>query len=111
MLSVKFSAVSITSTPYLRNDYVAKIASEIASGKNVTDESHYNASILVESTNEWTTTFIRYTYPKNQITEAYNWNFDKSVVLRLDGNFSALPDGTKLVLIDPNANKDKFYTL
>ena len=105
LLSANFSAVTMSSTSYYRKDYSDKIASEIAANKN----AGLNPSILVESTDEWTTTFIRFTYPKNQISETYTWNFDKSVVLNLDGNFSTLPTGTKMILLDPNANVDKFY--
>ena len=107
MLTAEFSAVTMSATSYYRSPYASKIASEIADGKNATG----NNSILVESTNEWTTTFIRYTYPKNQISSGDNWNFNKSITLYLDGNFQTLPNGTKLILLDPNANADKFYTM
>ena len=103
MLTAEFSAVTMSATTYNRGPYANKIGSEIAAGKN--------RSILVESTNEWTTTFIRYTYPKNQISSQDNWNFDKSIILNLDSNFDKLPNGTKLILVDPNANTDKYYTL
>ncbi len=106
MLAAKFSSVTMSETKYYRTPYAAKITSEIAAGKNTT-----NYSTLVESTNEWTTTFIRYTYPKNQILSSYNWNFDKSIILELDvTNFQPLPSGTKLILVDPNADSDKYYT-
>lgn len=107
MLSAEFSAVTMSATTYNRSPYADKITSEIAGGKNATGSN----SILVESTNEWTTTFIRYTYPKNQIKESDNWNFDKSISLYLDGNFQTLPSGTELILVDPNGNTDKFYRL
>ena len=103
MLTVDFSAVTMSATTYSRSPYAGKIASELAAGKA--------RSILVESTNEWTTTFIRYTYPKDQISAADTWNFDKSIILNLDGNFDTLPSGTQLILVDPNANTDKFYRL
>ena len=106
ILSADFYAVSMNATPYYRSVYATKIASEIAAGKNATTRS-----ILVDSTNEWTTTFIRYTYPKDQISTSDNWNFDKSIVLRLEDNFNELPSGTKLILLDPNANEDQFYTM
>ena len=50
-------------------------------------------------------------HPKNQISSGDNWNFDKSIIINLDGNFTALPNGTKLILVDPNGNSDKYYTL
>lgn len=103
ILTVEFSAVTMSATTYNRSPYANKIGSEIAAGKS--------RSILVESTNEWTTTFIRYTYPKDQISSQDNWNFDKSIILNLDSNFDTLPNGTKLILVDPNANTDKYYTL
>ena len=106
LLSVDFSAVSMSETKYYRNDYAGRIKSELASGK-----SSGNPSQLVESTDEWTTTFIRFTYPKNQISVSDEWNFEKSITLNLDGNFKTLPIGTKLILVDPNANVDKYYTL
>ena len=106
MLTAKFSAVSMSETKYYRSPYVSRINSEIEAGR-----SSSNPSQLVESTNAWTTTFIRYTYPKNQISSDADWNFDKSIKLTVDSSFDALPDGTKLILLDPNANVDKFYTL
>lgn len=102
-LTAEFSAVTMSATTYNRNPYASKISSEIAASKA--------RSILVESTNEWTTTFIRYTYPKNQITSSDNWNFDKSIILNLDDNFATLPSDTKLILVDPNGDSDKYYTL
>lgn len=107
MLTAEFSAVTMSGTNYYRTPYANKIASEMAAGKNATGYD----SILVESTNEWTTTFIRYTYPKDQISASDDWNFAKRITLYLDGNFQTLPSGTKLILVDPNANSDKFYTL
>ena len=103
--AVDFSAVSMSETRYYRSNYTNRIYSEINAGKTAN-----NPSQLVESTNEWTTTFIRYTYPKNQIDANADWNFDKSITLTLDANFRTLPIGTKMILVDPNANADKFYT-
>ncbi len=103
--AVDFSAVSMSETRYYRSNYTNRIYSEINAGKTAN-----NPSQLVESTNEWTTTFIRYTYPKNQIDANADWNFDKSITLTLDANFKTLPQGTKMILVDPNANADKFYT-
>lgn len=107
VLTAEFSAVSMSATTYNRSPYASKIASEIAANR----DAAANPSTLVESTNEWTTTFIRYTYPKNQISSGDNWNFDKSIIINLDGNFTALPNGTKLILVDPNGNSDKYYML
>ena len=104
--SVDFSAVSMSETKYYRSDYAKRIDSEISAGKTAT-----NPSQLVESTNEWTTTFIRYIYQKDQIPSNADWNFDKSITLTLDANFKTLPIGTKMILVDPNANADKYYTL
>lgn len=106
IVSVDFSAVSMSETKYYRSNYTNRIYSEIADNK-----SNTNPSQLVESTNEWTTTFIRFTYPKDQISANADWNFDKSITLTLDGNFKTLPIGTKMILVDPNANADKYYTL
>ncbi|MGN0421027.1 MAG: hypothetical protein ACI4E4_11370 [Acetatifactor sp.] len=103
--AVDFSAVSMSETKYYRGNYTNRISSEINAGKTAN-----NPSQLVESTNEWTTTFIRYTYPKDQIDANADWNFDKSITLTLDANFKTLPTGTKMILVDPNANADKFYT-
>ena len=106
MLTAKFSAVSMSETKYYRSPYASRIASELTSGRSTS-----NPSQLVESTNEWTTTFIRYTYPKNQVSSDADWNYDKSIEIKLESNFNPLPDGTKLILVDPNANVDKFYIL
>ncbi|MCR5478817.1 MAG: hypothetical protein K6F27_03015, partial [Ruminococcus sp.] len=105
MLTAEFSAVSMSETKYYRSPYAQKIASELEGGKSAA-----NPSQLVESTNEWTTTFIRYTYPKNQVPNE-DWNYDKIITISLDSNFATLPAGTELVLVDPNANADKFYTM
>jgi hypothetical protein len=104
-LTAEFSAVSMSETKYYRSSYAQKIASELESGKSAS-----NPSQLVESTNEWTTTFIRYTYPKNQVPNE-DWNYDKKITISLDSNFNTLPAGTELVLVDPNANADKFYRM
>ena len=106
MLTAEFSAVSMSETKYYRTPYAELIASELEALKSPT-----NPSQLVESTNEWTTTFIRFAYPKNQISDSYNWNFEKSITLSMDNNFETLPAGTRIVLLDPNANADKFYTM
>lgn len=106
MLTAEFSAVSLSETKYYRSVYAKRIALE-----RIANRTAANPSQLVESTNAWTTTFIRYTYPKNRISANDDWNFDKSITLTLDGNFQTLPIGTKLILVDPNANVDKFYTL
>ncbi|WP_455529000.1 hypothetical protein [Ruminococcus sp.] len=106
MLTAEFSVVSMSETKYSRSPYAGKITSELAAGRTVG-----NPTQLVESTNEWTTTFIRYTYPKNQVPHDANWNYDKSIEITLDNNFQTLPDGTELILVDPNANADKYYTM
>lgn len=107
MLTAEFSAVSMSETKYYRNPYASKITSELTAGRNATG----NPTLLVESTDEWTTTFIRYTYPKNQVPQNANWNYDKSIMITLDNNFKTLPNGTELILVDPNANADKYYTM
>lgn len=107
MLTAEFSAVSMSETKYYRNPYASKITSELTAGRNATG----NPTLLVESTDEWTTTFIRYTYPKNQVPQNANWNYDKSIMITLDNNFQTLPNGTELILVDPNANADKYYTM
>lgn len=106
MLTAEFSAVSLSETKYYRSVYAKRITLE-----RIANKTPSNPSQLVESTNAWTTTFIRYTYPKNRISTNDNWNFDKSITLTLDGNFQTLPIGTKLILVDPNANVDKFYMM
>ena len=97
----------MSETKYYRNPYASKITSELTAGRNATG----NPTLLVESTDEWTTTFIRYTYPKNQVPQNANWNYDKSIMITLDNNFKTLPNGTELILVDPNANADKYYTM
>lgn len=105
MITAEFKAVSMSETKYYRSPYASLISSEITAGK--TDS---NPSQLVESTDEWTTTFIRFTYPKNQITSNDDWNYNKSITITIDSNFQSLPEGSKFILLDPNANADKFYT-
>ena len=101
-MSVNYYSASVSGTSYLPSTYTNRINSELAANKNDTN--------LVESTGAWTTTFIRYEYPKNEVRLNYDWNHSKKLKLKIDPNFNDLPKGTKLILVDPNNNKDAAYT-
>ena len=101
-MSVNYYSASVSGTSYLPSTYTNRINSELAENKIQTN--------LVESTGAWTTTFIRYEYPKNEVRSIYAWNHSKKLTLKIDSNFNDLPAGTKLILVDPNNNKDAAYT-
>lgn len=101
-MSVNYYSASVSGTTYLPLTYTNRINSELAANKTQTN--------LVESTGAWTTTFIRYEYPKNEVRSNYAWNHSKKLTLKIDSNFHDLPRGTKLILVDPNNNKDSAYT-
>ncbi|WP_298483028.1 hypothetical protein [uncultured Ruminococcus sp.] len=108
-VNIEFMAASISGSDYKAMDYINKIESEINAGKNANDPT-----ILVDSMDVWTTTYIRFKYPVDQVNELLRlgsdlkWNHDKqvSIVWTRENN---IPDDTKMVLIDPNQNKDKAY--
>ena len=101
-MSVNFYSYSASGTKYLASNYTNGIDFEVANNKN-----EYS---LVESTGTWTTTFIRYEYPKNEVKSQFAWNHSKKLNLRIQSGFRDLPKGTKLILVDPNNNKDAAYT-
>ncbi|SDB40187.1 hypothetical protein SAMN02910317_01996 [Ruminococcaceae bacterium FB2012] len=107
-VNIEFSAASISGSEYKASNYTSKISSEIASGKNANIPT-----TIVDSMDVWTTTYIRFSYPVSEVNEllklgALNWNHDKkvSIVWTRENN---IPNDTKMVLIDPNNNKDKAY--
>lgn len=93
----------------IADNYIDKITSEITAGK-----SGQNPTTIVESTDTWTTTYIRYEYPTDEINDMlklnsdFKWNHDKQLIIRRTYE-SDIPNDTKLVLIDPNSNSDKAY--
>ena len=71
-----------------------------------------------ESINTWMTQYIRYEYQAMDINALLNtgrvkWNYNKSVNFEtyLSGGpeEKRLPDGTFMLLVDPNANSDQVY--
>ncbi len=101
-MSVNYYSASVSGTSYLPSTYTNKINSKISARKTETN--------LVESTGAWSTTFIRYEYPKNEIKSTFAWNHSKKLTLKIQDGFQDLPEGTKLILVDPNNNKDTAYT-
>lgn len=108
-VNIEFSAASLSGSDYHAQNYINKITSEVNVGKHAN-----NPTTLVDSMDVWTTTYIRYTYPKDQVNELLKlgsdlmWNHDKQVSIywRLENN---IPEDTKMVLIDPNGDVDKAY--
>ncbi len=108
-VNIEFSAASISGSEYKASNYINRITSERASGKNANDPTQ-----IIDSMEVWTTTYIRYTYPADQVNEILKlgsdlqWNHDKkfSIVRTRENN---IPDGTKMVLLDPNNDSDKVY--
>lgn len=64
--------------------------------------------------NVWTTSYIRYEYRPSEINELlkldsdFLWNYDKEFLIERERE-NNIPDGTKMVLIDPNGDVDKAY--
>ena len=108
-VNIEFSAASLSGSEYRMLGYSDKITREIAGGKNAN-----NPTTLVDSMDVWTTTFIRFSYPVNQVNEILKlgsdlqWNHDKKVNIYW-GMENNIPDNAKMVLIDPNNNADKAY--
>ena len=110
-INIQFEAVSLPGSTYKGSDYENKIQAEITAGRNANDPSK-----TVNSMDAWTTSYIRFVYPRDQVDELLKlgsnlqWNHDKkvSIVRNREANIS---DNAKLVLIDPNNNVDKaFYS-
>lgn len=108
-VNIEFYAASISGSEYMAKNYTDRITSEIAAGKNAN-----NPTTLVDSMDVWTTTYIRFQYPADQVNELLKlgsdlqWNHKKQISIRRTRE-NNIPDDTKMVLIDPNNNKDKAY--
>lgn len=108
-VNIEFYAASISGSEYMAKNYTDRITSEIAAGKNAN-----NPTTLVDSMDVWTTTYIRFQYPADQVNELLKlgsnleWNHKKQISIRRTRE-NDIPDDTKMVLIDPNNNKDKAY--
>ena len=108
-INIQFEAVSMPGSTYKDSDYATKIQTEITAGRNANDPSK-----TVNSMDAWTTSYIRFVYPRDQVDELLKlgsnlqWNHDKkvSIVRTTESN---IPNTTKLVLIDSNNNADKVY--
>ncbi|MCR5797282.1 MAG: hypothetical protein K6G63_05120 [Eubacterium sp.] len=109
-MKVNFKAASISGTEYYADKYKNRIESEISSGKN----GNENPTIIVESTDTWVTSYIRYEYSKSEVNQLlkmrslFNWNHDKKFIITRT-NESNIPNDTKMVLVDPNNDEDKSY--
>ena len=108
-VNIEFSAASISGSEYKAQNYINKITSEIAGGKNAN-----NPTTILDSMDVWTTTYIRFTYPISQVNELLKlgsdlqWNHDKKISIYW-GMENNIPDNTKMVLIDPNNDVDRVY--
>ncbi|MCR5458016.1 MAG: hypothetical protein K6F14_08060 [Clostridiales bacterium] len=71
----------------------------------------------VDSLETWITQYIRFSYSEEELNILLNgnnvdWNNNKSAVFRTYKNsttFKRLPEGTFMVLVDPNGSSDKMY--
>ena len=108
-INIQFEAVSLPGSTYKGSDYENKIQAEITAGRNANDPSK-----TVNSMDAWTTSYIRFVYPRDQVDELLKlgsnlqWNHDKKVSI-VRNRESNIPSNAKLVLIDPNNNVDKAY--
>ena len=108
-VNIEFSAASISGSEYNAGDYIERIANEIANNKSANDPT-----TLVDSMEVWNTTYLKFSYPADQVNELLKlgsnlkWNHDKqiNIVWTRESN---LPNSTKMLLIDPNNNADKAY--
>lgn len=108
-VNIEFYAASISGSEYMAKNYTDRITNEIAAGKNAN-----NPTTLVDSMDVWTTTYICFQYPVDQVNELLKlgsdlqWNHKKQISIRHTRE-NDIPADTKMVLIDPNNNKDKAY--
>ena len=108
-VNIEFSAASISGSEYKAQNYINRIGSEITGGKNAN-----NPTTIVDSMDVWTTTYIRFTYPVNQVNDLLKlgtdlqWNHDKKVNIYW-GMENNIPNNTKMILVDPNNDDDKVY--
>ena len=68
---------------------------------------------ILENSGSWITAYVSYTYAKEELESLLNggialdWNHEKQLIInKVTGGF---PDSTKVVLLDPNGDKDKVY--
>lgn len=72
------------------------------------------AGIHVDSLETWVTQYVRFTYSKEDInnlllTGSLNWNFKKTMIYDTMQGGTRLPDGTCMILTDPNGGRDRMY--
>lgn len=105
---------------YVKRSISATFSSTALSGTNALSSSYTSYLTtnhrLIENLDNWITAYIRYQYSTEDINAILNsgildWNGNKQVTLTFSNNATgtSLPDGTQLVLIDPNGNIDKAY--
>ena len=103
-ISAKFSSTAMSGTNALSSSYVPKLATD---------------AYLAENLDTWVTTYIRYTYTTEDMQALLDagllgWNGNKNVILTFSPNATGhqIPNGTQLVLIDPNGDADRaFYAV
>ena len=73
-----------------------------------------NASAHFDSLMTWVTHYVRFAYKKEDIDALLeagnvNWNHDKYLLFDTQQASSRLPEGTKMILVDPNGLTDRTY--
>ena len=68
----------------------------------------------VDSLNTWVTQYVRFTYSKQDmdnllLTGNLDWNHEKYILLNTQAASERLPNGTNMILVDPNGFADKTY--
>lgn len=68
----------------------------------------------IDSLNTWVTQYVRFTYSKQDmdnllLTGNLDWNHEKHILLNTQAASERLPDGTNMILVDPNGLADKTY--
>ena len=68
----------------------------------------------IDSLNTWVTQYIRFTYSRQDmdnliLTGNLDWNHEKYILLNTQAASERLPNGTNMILVDPNGITDRTY--
>lgn len=68
----------------------------------------------IDSLNTWVTQYVRFTYSKQDmdnllLTGNLDWNHEKYILLNTQAASERLPNGTNMILVDPNGITDRTY--
>lgn len=102
-ITYSFKASALTDTKSVSYPSADQSAYENAFGK-----------FHIDSLNTWVTQYIRFTYSKQDMDSLLavgnlDWNYEKYILLNTQAASSRLPNGTNMILVDPNGFADQTY--